>query len=194
MALETPTRKSAAAPRRDIPPLTASTTRSRRSKERGSAIPAGLLRRSAAARPLKNEAFCRDAACICNVGAARLSSPRTPERRPIGIAALMARDVVDGEVVESRDQLAAWFEAGCKPSGPLRVGTEHEKIPFYRAQLSPVPYAGAKGVAALIEGMNAKLGWERIEDGGNLIGLFDAKGGGAISLEPGGQFELSGAP
>ena len=106
----------------------------------------------------------------------------------------MARDVVDGEVVESRDQLAAWFEAGCKPSGPLRVGTEHEKIPFYRAQLSPVPYAGAKGVAALIEGMNAELGWERIEDGGNLIGLFDAKGGGAISLEPGGQFELSGAP
>jgi glutamate--cysteine ligase len=106
----------------------------------------------------------------------------------------MARDVVDGEVVESRDQLAAWFEAGCKPSGPLRVGTEHEKIPFYRAQLSPVRYAGAKGVAALIEGMNAELGWERIEDGGNLIGLFDAKGGGAISLEPGGQFELSGAP
>ncbi len=42
--------------------------------------------------------------------------------------------------------------------------------------------------------MNARLGWERIEDGGHLIGLFDEKGGAAISLEPGGQFELSGAP
>ena len=42
--------------------------------------------------------------------------------------------------------------------------------------------------------MNARLGWERIEDGGHLIGLYDANGGGAISLEPGGQFELSGAP
>ena len=106
----------------------------------------------------------------------------------------MARDVIDGEVVESRDALAAWFEAGCKPDGPLRVGTEHEKIPFYRATLSPVPYEGDRGIRALLEGMNARLGWERIEDGGHLIGLYDANGGGAISLEPGGQFELSGAP
>jgi glutamate--cysteine ligase len=106
----------------------------------------------------------------------------------------MARDVVDGEVVESRDALAAWFEAGCKPAGPFRVGTEHEKIPFYRADLSPVPYGGDRGIRALLEGMNARLGWELIEDGGHLIGLYDANGGGAISLEPGGQFELSGAP
>src|SRR5271165_3670060 len=106
----------------------------------------------------------------------------------------MARDVIDGEVVESRDALAAWFEAGCKPDGPFRVGTEHEKIPFYRATLSPVPYEGDTGIRALLEGMNARLGWERIEDGGHLIGLYDPNGGGAISLEPGGQFELSGAP
>ena len=106
----------------------------------------------------------------------------------------MARDVADGEVVESRDALAAWFEAGCKPAGPFRVGAEHEKIPFYRADLSPVPYEGERGIRALLEGMNARLGWERIEDGGHLIGLFDATGGAAISLEPGGQFELSGAP
>jgi glutamate--cysteine ligase len=106
----------------------------------------------------------------------------------------MARDVVDGEVVESRGALAAWFEAGCKQSGPFRVGSEHEKIPFYRADHSPVPYEGDGGVGTLLEGMNTKLGWERIEDGGNLIGLYDDKGGAAISLEPGGQFELSGAP
>jgi glutamate--cysteine ligase len=106
----------------------------------------------------------------------------------------MARDVVDDQIVESRDALAAWLEAGCKPSGPFRVGTEHEKVPFYRDGLSPVPYAGEKGIRALLEGMNVKLGWERIEDAGSLIGLYDEKSGAAISLEPGGQFELSGAP
>jgi len=106
----------------------------------------------------------------------------------------MARDVVDGKIIESRDALAAWFEAGCKRSGPLQVGTEHEKILFYRAGLSPVPYAGETGIRALLERMNARLGWERIEDAGHLIGLYDGMSGAAISLEPGGQFELSGAP
>ena len=106
----------------------------------------------------------------------------------------MARDVVDSEVVESRDALVAWLEAGCKPAGPLRIGAEHEKIPFYRANHSPVPYGGDKGIRALLEGMRKRLGWDGIEDGGNLIGLYDPNGGGAISLEPGGQFELSGAP
>ena len=38
------------------------------------------------------------------------------------------------------------------------------------------------------------LGWEPIIDDGNIIGLVEPTGGGAISLEPGGQFELSGAP
>ncbi len=106
----------------------------------------------------------------------------------------MTRDVVDGEVVESRDALAAWFEAGCKPSGPFRVGTEHEKILFYRADRSPVPYEGEKGIGALLEAINARLGWERIENGDRLIGLYNAASSAAISLEPGGQFELSGAP
>ncbi len=106
----------------------------------------------------------------------------------------MARDVVDSEVVESRDALVAWLEAGCKPAGPFRIGAEHEKIPFYRADHSPVPYGGDKGIRALLEGMRKRLAWDGIEDGGNLIGLYDPNGGGAISLEPGGQFELSGAP
>ncbi len=106
----------------------------------------------------------------------------------------MARDVVDSEVVESRDALVAWLEAGCKPAGPFRVGTEHEKIPFYRGGHSPVPYGGERGIRALLEGMRGHLGWEGIEDRGNLIGLYDVHGEGAISLEPGGQFELSGAP
>jgi glutamate--cysteine ligase len=106
----------------------------------------------------------------------------------------MARDIIDAHAVESRDALVSWLEAGCKPAAQFRVGTEHEKIPFYRADLTPVPYDGARGVRALIEGLGRRLGWETILDGDNPIGLFDAAGGGAISLEPGGQFELSGAP
>ena len=90
----------------------------------------------------------------------------------------MARDVVDSEVVESRDALVAWLEAGCKPAGPFRIGAEHEKIPFYRADHSPVPYGGDKGIRALLEGMRKRLGWDGIDDGGNLIGLYDPNGGG----------------
>ena len=106
----------------------------------------------------------------------------------------MARDVTDAQPIDSRDELVAWFEAGCKPEAAFRLGTEHEKFPFYKNGLRPVPYGGAQGIAALLHGMRDTLGWEPIVDTGNVIGLFDAVGGGAISLEPGGQFELSGAP
>ena len=57
----------------------------------------------------------------------------------------------------------------------------------------PVPYEGRRGIRALLEGMELLLGWQPIMEGPNIIGLFDVTGGGAISLEPGGQFELSGA-
>src|ERR1700685_3738707 len=106
------------------------------------------------------------------------------------MSACMARDVVDSEVVESRDALVAWLEAGCKPAGPLRVGAEHEKIPFYRASHSPVPYGGDKGIRALLEGMRKRLGWDGIEDGGNLIGLYDPNGGGPTLLGAGRAVEL----
>ena len=109
----------------------------------------------------------------------------------------MARDVSDQTPIESRDALVGWIAAGEKPEADFRLGTEHEKFPFYRADLAPVPYegrAGQGGIHALLEGMRQKTGWEPIEDAGAIIGLFDPAGGGAISLEPGGQFELSGAP
>ena len=106
----------------------------------------------------------------------------------------MARDVSDTQIVETRAELARWFEAGCKPASEYRVGAEHEKVPFFKRGLGPVPYEGAAGIDALLRGMQSKLGWSSIEDKGHLIGLFDDVGKGAISLEPGGQFELSGAP
>ena len=106
----------------------------------------------------------------------------------------MARDQVDMTPIETRDELVAWFEAGCKPKTEYRIGTEHEKFAFAIGRLEPVPYEGPRGIQALLDGMQMLLGWEPILDDGNIIGLFDVTGGGAISLEPGGQFELSGAP
>src|SRR5262249_29792280 len=106
----------------------------------------------------------------------------------------MARDQIDMTPVETRDELVAWFEAGCKPKSRFRVGTEHEKFAFTVEGHRPVPYEGPRGIRALLEGMQLLLGWEPIMEGDNIIGLADVTGGGAISLEPGGQFELSGAP
>jgi glutamate--cysteine ligase len=106
----------------------------------------------------------------------------------------MARDQIDTRPIETRDELVEWLEGGCKSPSQYRMGTEHEKFPFTLDGHRPVPYAGARSIKALLEGMQMLLGWEPILDSGNIIGLFDVTGGGAISLEPGGQFELSGAP
>ncbi len=106
----------------------------------------------------------------------------------------MARDQIDMTPLGTRDELVAWFEQGCKPKAEFRIGTEHEKFPFLIESRRPVPYEGNRGIRRLLEGMQHLLGWEPINEGNNIIGLADVTGGGAISLEPGGQFELSGAP
>src|SRR5713101_1135366 len=106
----------------------------------------------------------------------------------------MARDQIDMTPLQSRDELVAWLEAGAKPPAEFRIGTEHEKTPFTLSGHHPVAYEGQRGIRALLEGMQLLLGWEPIMECGNIIGLYDVTGGGAISLEPGGQFELSGAP
>ncbi|MDI4666382.1 glutamate--cysteine ligase [Xanthobacter autotrophicus] len=106
----------------------------------------------------------------------------------------MARDTLDATPVANRDELVAWMEQGSKPERAFRIGTEHEKIPFTLSRHEPVPYEGPKGIRKLLEGMRSLLGWEPIMEGSTIIGLADVTGGGAISLEPGGQFELSGAP
>jgi glutamate--cysteine ligase len=106
----------------------------------------------------------------------------------------MARDTVDLVPIEGRADLVAWIEKGVKPAEAFRVGTEHEKVPFRTGQKTPIPYEGPDGIRALLEGLQVRTGWEPILEEGRPIGLADTKGGGAISLEPGGQFELSGAP
>jgi glutamate--cysteine ligase len=93
--------------------------------------------------------------------------------------------------VESIADLIAFLASGEKPRERFRIGTEHEKIGF-TASGAPVPYEGANGIAALLEAIARADGWERGFDNGKLIAL--KKDGASITLEPGGQFELSGAP
>ena len=99
-------------------------------------------------------------------------------------------------LVETRDDLVRWIAAGEKPKPQWRIGTEHEKFVFQTGTLAPVPYGGPTGIQALMEELIRRYGWVAIRENGNVIALKrpDGEKGGTISLEPGGQFELSGAP
>jgi glutamate--cysteine ligase len=94
--------------------------------------------------------------------------------------------------VESVDELVEHLRGGEKPPERWRVGTEHEKIGLYADTHQPVPYEGPRGIAALLRDVAAQDGWSPLLEGEHVIGL--EKGGGSITLEPGGQLELSGAP
>lgn len=96
-----------------------------------------------------------------------------------------------GGPIESFDQLAAYMEAGCKPKDRWRIGAEHEKFGWLTDSRAPLPYAGPRSISAVFDGLIARFGWQPVREGANIIGL--ARGGANISLEPGGQFELSGA-
>ncbi|ODR97816.1 glutamate--cysteine ligase [Methyloceanibacter superfactus] len=99
-------------------------------------------------------------------------------------------------IIESRDELVTYLEAGSKPESDWSIGTEHEKFGFNIKDHSPVPYLGPHGIGALLKAHHERFGWEPILENGNIIALscLDCPKGGSISLEPGGQLELSGAP
>jgi glutamate--cysteine ligase len=96
-----------------------------------------------------------------------------------------------GGPIESRDDLVRYLAEGSKPRSEWRIGTEHEKFVYCLKTHNPLRYEGRPGIKALLEGMQ-QFGWAPILEGENIIGL--TQDGAAISLEPGGQFELSGAP
>ncbi len=106
---------------------------------------------------------------------------------------------MDGIIQDDRPltlkDLAAYLASGCKPPADFRIGAEHEKFGFRHGTLRPVAYDGPDGIRALLEGM-MRFGWQGVyedqDHGRVLIGL--ERGKANISLEPGGQFELSGAP
>jgi glutamate--cysteine ligase len=96
-----------------------------------------------------------------------------------------------GEPITSKAQLVEYFSSGSKPKSAWRIGTEHEKFVFDTKTLRPIPYEGPNGIGAILTGLT-RFGWEPIEENGKIIAL--TKDGCSVSLEPGGQFELSGAP
>lgn len=98
----------------------------------------------------------------------------------------------DQPEIESIDQLAAYLAAGSKPKDQWKIGTEHEKFVFCRTNLKPVPYEGDAGIRAILEKLAEETGWSIIRENGLPIGLTGE--GASVSLEPGGQVELSGAP
>jgi glutamate--cysteine ligase len=96
-----------------------------------------------------------------------------------------------GQPITSKRQLVEYIEQGCKPRDAWRIGTEHEKFGYDLNDKRTLSYEGRPGIRMLLEGMQ-RFGWIPVSEDGNVIALRH-EDGGAITLEPGGQFELSGA-
>ena len=97
-----------------------------------------------------------------------------------------------GGPIERVEQLAEYLASGSRPPEQWRIGTEHEKFGYDRKTLLPLPYDGPVSIRAMLEGLRDRFGWAPVEEAGNIIGL--EQDGANVSLEPGGQLELSGAP
>lgn len=97
-----------------------------------------------------------------------------------------------GGPIERSDELAAYMASGEKPKSEWRIGTEHEKFGYCTDTLKPLPYDGPRSIRAMLEGLQQRFGWAPIHEQGHIIGL--TLNGANVSLEPGGQLELSGAP
>lgn len=95
------------------------------------------------------------------------------------------------ELITDKAQLVNYHASGAKPKNGLLIGTEHEKFVIDATTKQVVPYEGPNGIKALLEGM-MRYGFEAVKEGDTLIGL--TRGRESISLEPAGQYELSGAP
>ena len=92
-----------------------------------------------------------------------------------------------------KSDLLEWFGAGAKPSAEWKIGTEHEKFVFNIKNSKRVDYLGPSGIGELLDTVASKNNWDKIIENNNTIGLKDNTGA-SISLEPGGQLELSGTP
>jgi glutamate--cysteine ligase len=95
-------------------------------------------------------------------------------------------------IIENRGQLIEYLESGCKPPEQWRLGTEHEKFGYTVADLKPLPYENGPGIRAILEGLAEQFDWRPVREQGNTIALIEDSGA-SVTLEPGGQLELSGA-
>ncbi|KAI8569549.1 hypothetical protein RHMOL_Rhmol02G0287100 [Rhododendron molle] len=109
--------------------------------------------------------------------------------RVIVAASPPTEDAVIATEPLTKEDLVAYLASGCKTKEKWRIGTEHEKFGFELKTLRPMKY---EQIADLLNGIAERFDWEKILEGDNIIGLKQGKQ--SISLEPGGQFELSGAP
>lgn len=128
----------------------------------------------------------------CVIGAGRKIARVVLEsrRRPlITTASAPAEEVAVAAEPLTKEDLVNYLSSGCKPKHKWRIGTEHEKFGFELGTLKPMTY---KQIAQLLEGMAERFDWKKIMEDGLIIGLIQDRQ--SVSLEPGGQFELSGAP
>ncbi len=100
--------------------------------------------------------------------------------------------VKNSPVIESKSQLVEYLASGCKPRSQWKVGTEHEKFGFRWSDYSPLAYEEPGGIRDILQGLRDQFGWHGVEEDGFLVAL--QRDGASITLEPGGQLELSGAP
>lgn len=94
--------------------------------------------------------------------------------------------------IEKKDQLEEYFHAAGKPRERWRVGTEYEKVGIDRSTGKAIPYSGPRGVESILKRLIERFGWEPEEQDGHIIAL--SRDNAQITLEPGGQIELSGEP
>jgi len=107
-------------------------------------------------------------------------------------AAVTKTEPLDLEPIRRRDDLFVPFVEACKPREAWRIGPETEKAGIFAATRAPVPYAGDRSIVRILEELASLHGWtpERETEGGPVIAL--RRGDGSVTLEPGGQLELSG--
>ncbi len=92
--------------------------------------------------------------------------------------------------ISGRQELIDFHASGSRPREQWKIGTEHEKFGFHLDDLRPPSYEGPRGIEAMLRGLT-RFGWQAVEEHGKVIALL--RDGGSITLEPAGQFELSGA-
>ena len=97
----------------------------------------------------------------------------------------------EAEPIQSFSELVSYFEKGSKPRDQWRIGAEHEKFAFHLDTLRRPTYEGPNGIEAMLNGLT-RFGWAPVYEKDKVIAL--SRKGASVSLEPGGQFELSGAP
>lgn len=104
----------------------------------------------------------------------------------------MADAAPAGEPITDKKTLVGYLERGVKPRADWRIGTEHEKFAYRLGDYAPLAYDSDPGIRQILEGLQ-RFGWAPVIEGENIIALKKSDGS-SVTLEPGGQFELSGAP